>query len=151
MSVVALADQVHSKSLPHLINKMIVKRQDVLVLFNRLAALKPYTDATPVQSLLRQFCQDLMDYLALGHFEVYQSIAEAGDEPKCLSAKTLEHELYPYIANTTCALVAFNDRYDNDDHCKMLTTLGDDLSHLGEDLADRIEWEDRVINTLLGT
>ena len=149
MNAEAQIDQVHSKAVPALISKMLSERQEVLVLFNRLAELKPYTSATVVQPLLQRFCQVLMDYVALGHFEVYQCIEEgAGDALRCRRIKRLAQENYPRISETTQSAVDFNDRYDGEANCKVLDTLDTDLSRLGEQLAERIELEDRLIATI---
>lgn len=146
MSIDARLDPLHSKTVSALVAKMLAERQEVLVLFNRLAKLKPYTDPQPVQPLLQQFCQVLMDYLALGHFEVYQCLEDCTtDVRRNCHFKHLTTDLYPLITTTTEAAVAFNDRYDSESHCQDLRTLDADLSRLGEHLADRIELEDRLI------
>jgi regulator of sigma D len=143
-------DPIHSKAMPDLISKLLAERQEMLVLFNRLAELKPYTSCPPVQSLLQRFCQVLMDYIALGHFEVYQCLEDnTRDTERCRRVKRLARELYPRIAGTTQAAVEFNDRYDCEEHCKVLNTLDEDLSRLGEQLAERIELEDRLITTMM--
>lgn len=149
MIVEVQSDRVHSKAMPDLISKIVVERQEVLVLFNRLAELKPYTDATQVQPCLQRFCEVLMDYMALGHFEVYQCIEENADSDEhCRQIKQLAQELYPFIAQSTRAAVDFNDRYDCQDHCQVLNDLGEDLSLLGERLADRVELEDKLITAI---
>ncbi|MDX1656118.1 MAG: Rsd/AlgQ family anti-sigma factor, partial [Candidatus Competibacteraceae bacterium] len=68
------SDLLHSKAMPDLIVKLLAERQEVLVLLNELVQLKPYREAARVQPVLQQFCQVLVDYVALGHFEVYQCI-----------------------------------------------------------------------------
>ena len=146
MTTETQVDYVHSKALPDLIVKLITERQEVLVLFNRLAELKPYTEIVPTQALLQRFCQTLMDYMALGHFEVYQSLADGvGDSELCCRVRRLAEELYPHIAQTTENAVIFNDRYDGPSFSSSVNGLGSDLSWLGEHLATRIELEDRLI------
>lgn len=143
------ADLIHSKAMPALITKMLAERQEMLVLFNQLVELKPYTSVAAVQPLLQRFCQVLVDYVALGHFEVYQCLEEnAGDTEHCRRVKQLAQELYPHIASTTQTAIDFNDCYDCEDHCEILDTLCEDLSRLGEQLATRIELEDRLIATI---
>lgn len=60
----------------------------------------------------------------------------------------LAEALYPRIAATTEEAVAFNDKYDCGDHCSDLAELAGDLSRLGEELAARIELEDRLLQAL---
>jgi regulator of sigma D len=139
-------DSVHSKAFPHLINKLLCKRQAMLVSFNRLIALKPFAKPAHVSLQLQQFCQMLMDYVALGHFEVYQCLEDQGGTAgHCDRPKQLVKQLYPRIAQTTRTAVAFNDLYDNKESRRTLSMLSDELSALGEQLADRIELEDRLI------
>jgi regulator of sigma D len=137
-------DPIHSKAIPDLINKLLRERQEVLVLFNRLAAAKLEVTRDEVDPLLRRFCQVLVDYAALGHFEVYQCFEDlAQDTARCRKIKRLARELYPRIAATTQRAIAFNDRYDTPQ--QPLTAFREDLSSLGEQLATRIELEDRLI------
>ncbi len=57
----------------------------------------------------------------------------------------MAEDIYPRILDSTQIILDFNDKYDCEDHCEVVTTLGGDLSKLGEVLADRIELEDRLI------
>lgn len=146
MSAQPRSDGVHSKSIPDLIAKLLAERQEMLVLLTRLAELKPYRESKRVQPVLQRFCQVLVDYVALGHFEVYQCLDEsAAASAHCRRVKALARELYPRIAETTERAIAFNDRYDTAEHCRALDGLCADLSGLGEHLANRIELEDRLI------
>ncbi|HXH02219.1 MAG TPA: Rsd/AlgQ family anti-sigma factor [Candidatus Competibacteraceae bacterium] len=140
------ADLLHSKALPALLVKMLGERREMLVLFHKLAEHKPFTQAEPLRRLLQAFCQVLMDYLALGHFEVYQGLEEHAGDPESLRfVERLATELYPRIAATTEVAVDFNDRYDAELYDEDLEALDRDLSRLGQALAERIELEDRLI------
>ncbi len=149
MIAVAQSDTIHSKALPDLIAKLLTERQQVLLLFNRLAEMNPFTVIAPVQPLLQQLCQVVVDYVALGHFEVFQSLEDNDEDSEhCRRVKGLARELYPAIADTTAAAIDFNDHYDCGDQCEDLSSLGEDLSKLGEHLATRIELEDRLLTAL---
>lgn len=107
MNAATIVDPLHSKALPDLVRKLLAARQQSLVLYNKLAALKPFTLAEPVRHLLRQFRQSLIDYLALGPFEVYQALEEQpGDSPYC-PARDLARQLYAPIASTTQVALVF--------------------------------------------
>ncbi len=143
------ADSIHSKALPDLITKLLKQRQAMLVAFNRLAVLKSYPESASVRLLLRRFCQMLMDYLALGHFEVYQCLEEHSDHSERFRAVgRLAKFLYLRIDETTRTAVAFNDRHESQREPASWDSLGRDLSFLGEQLADRIELEDRLITAV---
>jgi len=140
------ADLLHSKALPHLIAKLLRERQQVLVLFHRLVEHQSRQDGKAVPPLVQEFCEMLMDYVALGHFEVYERIAECADGgADCQRQQRVASECHGRLSATTQAAVTFNDRYDSAERCRDLTRLSQDLSILGEQLAERIELEDRLI------
>ena len=143
----AQSDHVHSKAIPDLITKLLAERQEMLVLFNHLMEMKPYPVVAPVQPLLQRFCQVLVDYAALGHFEVFACIEDNAKVAQCYRrVKCLAKQLYPRIIETTQMALDFNDHYDSDDRYRTWDTLGADLSRLGEHLATRIDLEDRLIS-----
>ncbi len=142
-------DFVHSKAMPALIVKLLSERQELLVLYNRLAELKPYENPARVQLALQRFCQLLVDYMALGHFEVYQCIEDnAQGTERCKHIQEIARAIHPHLAAITQEAVNFNDRYDTEEHCRVLDHLTEDLSALGQRLADRIELEDRLIGAI---
>ncbi|MBZ4194065.1 MAG: Rsd/AlgQ family anti-sigma factor [Candidatus Contendobacter sp.] len=145
MNTAMIADAAHSKALPDLVAKLLTVRQEILVLYQKLAALKPAMPAGPAQHLLQRFRQTLMDYLALGPFEVYQALEDQpADSPYC-PARDLARRLYARIARTTQAVLAFHDRYDGELSDLALADLNQELSRLGESLATRIELEDQIV------
>ncbi len=129
-----------------MIRKLLNERQEMLAMFCRVAGLEPYNDASPGVNVLQEFCQVLIDYSAFGHFEIYERIV-AGRERR---SQVLEvaREVYPRIAEASEVAVEFNDKYDASDHTLDLHQLDRDLSKLGEELAVRIEMEDRIIQAL---
>jgi regulator of sigma D len=129
-----------------MIHKLLSERQEMLTMFCRVAGLEPFGDAKPSVDVLQEFCQVLVDYSAFGHFEIYERIV-AGRERR---TRVLEvaREVYPRIAEASEVAVEFNDKYDASDHTLDLHQLDRDLSKLGEELAVRIEMEDRIIQAL---
>jgi regulator of sigma D len=127
--------------------KLLAERQQVLVLFNQVAGVKPYSEKKPSRESLQEFCQLLVDYIAAGHFALYQRIS-AGDERRQRLAEVAER-VYPRIARTTQAVVDFNDKYDGARALEATDELVRDLSALGEHLAVRAELEDRLIAEML--
>lgn len=130
-----------------MIDKLLVERQEVLVLFCRVAGLEPYSRTESLDSLLQKFCQVLVDYTAFGHFEVFGHISD-GRERRSNVLKVAE-ALYPTYVEASEAAVNFNDKYDLSDHALDFSNLAEDLSKLGEELASRIEMEDRLLSTML--
>ena len=134
------------------IKQLITERNEVLSLYCNLAGCDGSdgieTDSMEPQ-ILQEFCQILIDYIATGHFELYRRITEG--EEKRSDIISLADTIYPRIEQTTQIAVDFNDMYDggNDYTDKLKSTLPDNLSRLGEELATRIELEDQLISTLL--
>lgn len=128
------------------VDKLLAERREMLVLFCRVAGLEGYPGERPSTDVLQDFCQVLVDYSAFGHFEIYQRIADGKERRK--QVIRVAEEVYDRIAEASEVAVAFNDRYDAADHTLDLTRLSEDLSLLGEELATRIEMEDRIISAL---
>ncbi len=131
-----------------LIDKMLGQRQKMLVLFERCAGVEPYADERPNDELLQEFSQILVDYIASGHFGLYERISKGKERRRGIVK--LAEELYPRIADTTQVAIEFNDIYERsngeDSNGKMMKML----SKLGEELAVRIDLEDQLITEMLG-
>lgn len=129
-----------------MVRNLLNERQDMLSMFCRVAGLEPYGESTPGADLLQEFCQVLVDYSAFGHFEIYERIV-AGRERRS-QVVAVAREVYPRIAEASECAVEFNDKYDASNHSLDLQELGHDLGKLGEEIAVRIEMEDRIIEAL---
>ena len=134
------------------VQKLIAERTEMLSLYCQMAGLEPYGNGKnargkTAQELLQKFCQVLVDYIAAGHFSLYERIVNGKERRQKISA--LAESLYAQIASTTEVALDFNDKYDCGDHCEITMSFSDDLSRLGEKLAARIEVEDKLINHLV--
>jgi len=129
-----------------MVQKLLKERQEMLSMFCRVAGLEPFKGVTPSADVLQEFCQVLVDYSAFGHFEIYERIV-AGRERRTRVVE-VAREVYPRIAEATEVAVEFNDKYDASDHTLDLKRLDGDLGNLGEEIAVRIEMEDRIIQAL---
>ena len=130
-----------------MIDKWLAERQEMLVLYCQLAGLEPYTPERSTRELLRNFCQVLVDYIAFGHFEIYNRISQGGERRQ--SVLRIAEEVYPKIAEVAEISVAFNDKYEATDNFPSMEQLDQDLSVMGAEIAQRIELEDRVVQALL--
>lgn len=133
------------------VQKLVAERTEMLSLYCQLAGLQPYgngknTRVKHAQELLQKFCQVLVDYIAAGHFSLYERIVNGTERRQQVS--TLAENLYPRIAKSTETALDFNDKYDCADHCDIAASFHDDLSKLGEELAARIELEDKLLQQL---
>lgn len=129
-----------------MIKQLVDLRTETLVLYGKLAHKKPFGMGSGAPELLQEFCASLIDYTADGHFQLYRYIAERTERRQ--SVLKIADQIYPRILGTTETILAFNGKYDSLEHSEHLEHLDDDLSRLGEDLADRIELEDRLIDVL---
>lgn len=136
------------------IKQLIAERNSVLSKYYNLASHAEDGDDDNLDDtleMLQEFCQDLVDYMATGHFEIYRRI-EDGDERRTDMIR-LADEIFPRITNTTQIAIDFNDLYDasKDFDKGILKSLSKQLSVLGENLAVRIDLEDKFINKLLSS
>ena len=123
------------------------ERADMLVQFCRIAGVEPWEDphsADELQTMLQQFCEILVDYLAAGHFGLYQRFID-GEERRD-DIRDLAEKLYPQISETTQMALDFNDKYETKTGKELDQSFSDDLSKLGQALAIRIELEDKLLN-----
>lgn len=133
----------------HLIKDLINTRTKMLILYSKLAASKAADSETPMPDLLQAFCQTLIDYTASAHFHMYRYIEDKME--KRVNIIELADNVYPKIMATTKTIVDFNDSYDSWSKVTSQDKLEVDLSVLGEQLAERIELEDKIIAAMSTT
>jgi len=129
-----------------MVRKLLDERQEMLSMFCRVAGLEPYNEKDTGADVLQEFCALLVDYSAFCHFEIYERIVDGRER----RGQVLEiaRDVYPRIAEASEVAVEFNDKYDASDHTLDLHQLDRDLGKLGEELAIRIEMEDRIVEAL---
>ncbi len=141
------SDRRHRQT--HTITELLTERQEVLVMMCELADYNTETvDLDILVNSLRSFSQTLVDYTALGHFEIYERIID-GKERRA-SVSRIANRVYPAISSTTEKFIEFNDKYDGADDKESFAGLHHDLSIIGEALAERIESEDQLLREING-
>ena len=131
-----------------MIDRWLYERQLLIVQYCALSGVhefSPRTDSERSNLRLQKFCQLLVDYVSSGHFEVYYQLIREAEEFEDGSAE-LAKSLFPYINATTETAVAFNDKYVDTEG--PFNNLSKNLSKLGETLATRFEYEDRLIDAM---
>lgn len=134
-----------------LISRWLGDRQRVIVDFCALSgvqALAPQATQSR-QARLQTFCEQLLDYVSSGHFEVYYELLREAEE-FCDGTAERANALLPAITGTTQGILDFNDRYAaRGVEAKFEPgLLAKDLSGLGELLAERFDYEDSLIAEL---
>ena len=130
-----------------LIDNMLVERKQLLALLLQASGIKSDSPADTDQDQLNEFCQVLVDYIAAGHFGLYERIVKKTERRR--SVADLALKIYPSIDEATMAALSFNEKYDPESKVQDFSALHEDLSRLGEKLTTRIELEDQLINKLL--
>ncbi|MEE9159827.1 MAG: Rsd/AlgQ family anti-sigma factor [Gammaproteobacteria bacterium] len=132
-----------------LIDKMLAQREQLMALLCEVSGVEPFATKKPLPQLLEEFCQVLVDYIASGHFGLYERIAVGTERRKAVVK--LAQQSYAKIVDTTQVALDFNEKYDDLKDRDDLEILQPDLWCLGEELATRIELEDKLIESLLGS
>ena len=131
---------------------LVKTRTETLSRYTELANHRPFVQNQEITESLQEFCQVLIDYTASAHFQLYRYITDKLE--RRTAVLKLADSVYPHIAQTTDAILRFNDKYDGADlltsEKNLLKLLDEDLSKLGETLAERIQLEDKVIGALTG-
>ncbi|ORU90696.1 MAG: hypothetical protein A6F71_06995 [Cycloclasticus sp. symbiont of Poecilosclerida sp. M] len=129
-----------------IVDELNTKRQDIWLLYGFLAAEDLSQADKPIEGLIQEFCQTLVDYISLGHFSVYQRVLEGNERGK----ETVEavERVYPIISDATQKILAFTDQYQTCDASLDVAKMFQKLSALGEHLAVRCELEDQLISEI---
>lgn len=141
----ALADEIHSKTLPALIDKLRKERREVCERRDGLAGACAQLGIADLLPELEGLCQLLVDYVARGHFEVFEVMRQCPGRGNahCRRMHALLEELDAGLGDTAGAAVEFNDRYGGE-HTRTFEALDADLARLGAALATRAALEERL-------
>ena len=129
-----------------LIDHMLVERHQLLALLLQTSSIKAEKPSDTDLDLLNEFCQVLVDYIAAGHFGLYERIVKKKERRKSVAGISVQ--VYPKIDEATQIALSFNEKYDPDNAATDLSQLHEDLSGLGVALTTRIEMEDQLIQQL---
>ncbi|MBJ7555733.1 sigma D regulator [Marinomonas spartinae] len=130
-----------------IIDRWLKQRQHLIETWVELRDLEEYTqmDTPKIQHL----CELLVDYVSVGHFNVYEQLALEAQEFKDDSALKLLNELMPEIDESTEVALEFNDKYDTQKHVSaQLEALPCSMKTLAVVMAERFQLEDRLIEEL---
>jgi Regulator of sigma D len=130
-----------------LIDELLEERKQVWSLYCSVSGIDEYQGQKTIEELLQEFCQLTIDYISLGHFGVYQRILEGNERRKSVLAAA--ERIYPNISAATEAVLDFSEKYQKTTPAMILNELANDLSSVGEHLANRIELEDELIGEML--
>lgn len=125
------------------VEELLNERQQLWSLYTALDTLRPFTAGQPLETRLREFCQVLVDYISLGHFEMYPRLTDVPERRARVQA--LANTLYPKFMEATDAAIEFNDKYESLTGTTLGSVLEPDLSSLGSALTARFELEDQLI------
>ncbi len=130
------------QSAKQLISSIIIERKQLLGLLFHAATLNE-----PDKEFLEEFCEILVDYIAAGHFILYDRILNKKERRKKIIE--LASNIYPEIEKYTQVAVDFNEKYNSPKDDVNREIFKKDISRLGEALTARIELEDKLINSLM--
>ncbi|MDG2116418.1 MAG: sigma D regulator [Porticoccaceae bacterium] len=136
----------HWGGVNEIIDRWLEERRELLVKYCELSEIQAFDGGnTEHGNKLQGFCELMVDYVSVGHFEVFEQLASEGKAFSDNEGLRVGAELVEAIQPSTEALLDFNDKYLATDDLQALTT---DLSTIGEVLAQRFESEDKMIEVL---
>lgn len=109
------------------IRDMLKERQELLALLFKTSTVGGKL-SDPGEIPLEDFCQILVDYIAAGHFSLYERIA--GKRERRQSVVDEAMQAYAQIQQTTDVALQFNERYASGMEGVERETLQLDLSRL---------------------
>jgi regulator of sigma D len=129
------------------LERLMREREEVMTLYFRVAGVDPVDTRDPDDGTLKKFCHVLVDYLAAGHVTVLDPLLAR--RPNRAVMEEINGS-YPRLSEATEVALAFADRYRDAKHNRAVARYAHDLSDLGEQLAVRVDIEDRLIPLLAG-
>lgn len=136
----------------HVIDNWLEERHELLSAYYTLSDIPPFAEKNISKSLqLKEFCELLIDYVSAGQFEVFEKIYQAQKEtqPNSLHFNVL---LVQKMLKSTIKALDFNDLCHNTQRSNKEVgqiELRQAISELGEALADRFEYENKLIEIYL--
>tara|TARA_R110002110_G_scaffold65206_4_gene180025 strand:+ start:109935 stop:110405 length:471 start_codon:yes stop_codon:yes gene_type:complete len=131
------------KDITQALKRWLNYRQELIIQFNSLCHYRPFVqnaESAELKAILLTFCQDLIDYVSMGQFEIFALLMKQIEE---ISGGDLPSEvLIEELKQTTLAALEFSDKYAT---APDLRTLDTDLSYLGEKIACRFDLEDDLV------
>ncbi len=135
--------QQHFEAVEQLLTRWLKERRALLGAYTEIVVTLDYhLDEKAMEKRQKTLCELLVDYVSVGHFEVFHELineAESFADGSCLLAE----KLMPAIGATTEVILAYEEKYaETRGH---LEKLKRDLSALGEVLESRFVLEDQLI------
>ena len=129
-----------------LVQNCLNGRQKWIVAFHHLCSFRPFTqnhEEFVTVKAVQEFCEYLIDYASLWHFEFFEKISLVAEQSQHSYARAYP-QLVANLENSLHAILDFNDKYQVN---RELNELEKDLSGLAEKMAQRLEWEDKLLSS----
>jgi regulator of sigma D len=130
----------------NLIERWMEERQEILVKYCELTEITDFSESyTSKNSTIHNFCGAMVDYVSLGHFEIFDRLIKEAELFGSQSDAQDHVHLLEEIQTTTEIILDFNDKYNQTDD---LDSLVIDLASLGKTFVSRFADEDKLIDLL---
>ena len=135
------------------INDMIKARKELVIQYMKILNVSVSRSSNknevcyPSYEDVTKFCDQLVDYMSHGHFDLFPKILELIENASGRSL-SIAHRTLPRIEDTTEYLMKFTDKYAEDLNEAKMATVQKDLSSIGKALEVRFKNEDRLIIAL---
>ena len=138
--------QSHWSNVSKIIERWLEERRELLAKYCDLTEVIDVSDnAVKHVEELQEFCELMVDYISVGHFEIFDQLHKEGQLFEDASGLDKEPNLLEKIQTTTEYILDFNDKYlsSHDLDARII-----DLASLGEIFAQRFGLEDKLIEVL---
>jgi regulator of sigma D len=130
-----------------IIDRWLAARKNLIVEYCGISEIEGSSEEHVAK--YQSFCQKLVDYVSIGHFEVYEQLVSEAKDYKDESGIELAGKVLPIIERSTQLALDFNDKFDNvHREDEGLDKLVQDAHKIGEMLEERFELEDMLIESL---
>lgn len=132
-----------------IIDRWLAERRELIVrMFAVNGGRGLDVEEAPIEERIQRFCEVLVDYVSAGHFEVYEQLLREAQEFRDADLEKVR-AVFVRLEENTEHMLSFNDNYSDVRETRQhLSELDSDLSRLGEQLEERFELEDQLIQDL---
>lgn len=131
-----------------LIDRWLQSRQQLIVQYCGLSSSPDFGHPEPLYDQMSSLCEQLLDYVSAGHFEVYEQLMNEAREFDDGGVE-VANKAYPKINKATQEMLAFNDLLEVSEKTEEdMRAMYARVSRLGEIMEERFELEDLLIENL---
>lgn len=151
MPITRYSDKPEFKSIDDLVNQWLKAREELLISYYKAANIYLFEEDLSQNQLeyFKIFLNNLIDYTSVGHFEIFQKMIDISVAGNDLERIKVDESLILELLYSTSFLLDFYKKYQSTNNLEKLAKIANEISKVGEELTDRFDLEDSLIESYI--